>query len=129
MTLICLTVNWNDECARSATNLPVNGCVATVISVPFRLETEADLHAMAEHRAPTARYDSGAYRVARAHLVGLLTDAGSKPDVGYRADVLLAMVGAGLFIHQRRERHFDLDQIKAGLDEVLVGLSPDAGEL
>ncbi len=94
-----------------------------------RLETEADLHATAELRAPTARYDSGAYRMARAHLVGLLTEAGAKSDIAFVADALLALVSAGLFIHQRRERGFGLDAIKAGIDEVLAAIGPDDTEV
>lgn len=88
-----------------------------------RLDTEADLHAIAEMRAPTARHDSGAYRTARAHLAALLPETGVKGDVTYVAEALLALVGAGLFIHQRRELHFSMQRIKAGLDQVLAELT------
>ncbi len=90
-----------------------------------RLDTEADLHAVAELRMPTSRYTSGAYRTARAHLVALLTEAGSKVDIAFAADALLALTGAGIFIHQRRELGFSLERIKEGIDQTLAGLTPD----
>ncbi|MDQ2707246.1 MAG: TetR/AcrR family transcriptional regulator [Actinomycetota bacterium] len=87
-----------------------------------RLETEADLHAMGESKAPTARYQVGAYRTARAHLIGLLTSAAATGDLDYFADALLAPLAAGLFLHQRRELGLSTERIKAGLDRVLDGL-------
>ncbi|MBA3309557.1 MAG: TetR/AcrR family transcriptional regulator [Nocardioidaceae bacterium] len=95
-----------------------------------RLESQADLHAIAEFHAPTARY-SAPYQVHRAHLEGLLTQArpiGRTTDESYLADVLLAALGAGLFTHQRRDRHFGTDRIKNGLDRLLDDLiQADAG--
>ncbi len=71
-----------------------------------RLDTEADLLAMGETSAPTARQQTGAYRTDRAHLVGLLTTAGMTGDLSYLAEALLAPLAAGLFLHQRRARPF-----------------------
>ncbi len=87
-----------------------------------RMDTEADLLAMGETSAPTARQQTGAYRTARAHLVGLLTSAGITGDLSYLAEALLAPLAAGLFLHQRRELQFSADRIKAGLDRLLDGL-------
>lgn len=95
-----------------------------------RLESEADLHALAETRSPTFRYGVGAYRTAHTHLTVLLTQAGAGVDVAYLADALLAVIGAGLFLHQRRELGFGADRIKAGVDHVLSGVLPaDPGML
>jgi len=90
-----------------------------------RLESEADLHALAETRSPTARHGSGAYRTARTHLVTLLTLTGTDADEAYLADALLAVVSAGLFLHQRRELGYSASRMKAGLDRLLAGAVPD----
>lgn len=87
-----------------------------------RMETEADLHAIAELSKPTARQRVGAYRIARTHLVTLLAGAGVDGDVEYLADALMAQLAAGLLIYQRRELGFGTDRIKAGLDRLLDGL-------
>ncbi|GAA5121052.1 TetR family transcriptional regulator [Pseudonocardia adelaidensis] len=86
-----------------------------------RMETEGDLHALAESRAGAARYDSAAYRTARTHLVVLLREA-QQHDAAYCADALLAPVGASLLLHQRRVLGFSRARIKAGLDCLLDAL-------
>jgi len=101
---------------------PITRIEAFLHAYVDRLETEADLHAMGETSAPTARQQTGAYRTARAHLVGLLTSAGMTGDLSYLAEALLAPLAAGLFLHQRRELQFSADRIKAGLDRLLDGL-------
>ncbi|MPZ66278.1 MAG: TetR family transcriptional regulator [Pseudonocardiaceae bacterium] len=88
-----------------------------------RLETEAELHAFADTKSPTARHRSGAYRTARAHLVALLSMADPTADVNYLADALLAALGAGLFLHQRQELGFDAARVKAGLDHLLIAVT------
>lgn len=87
-----------------------------------RYDSEADLHALGESHMPTARYASGAYQVARVHLITLLTEADCHGDLPYLADALLATVSATLYMHQRRERGFSAERIKAGLDQLLTGL-------
>lgn len=98
-----------------------------------RMETEGDLHALAESRTTTARYDSGAYRTARTHLVTLLREV-HQHDPTYCADALLAPVSASLILHQRRALGFSQARIKAGLDMLLdsllaAGGCPDASPL
>ncbi|MEJ3655505.1 TetR/AcrR family transcriptional regulator [Actinomycetes bacterium KLBMP 9759] len=98
---------------------------AFVHSYVDRLESHGELHAVAETRTPTARYASGAYRTARAHLVALLHQlepGADGADHGYLADTLLSLVDAGLFLYQRRELGNSLDRIKAGVDRVINGL-------
>lgn len=89
-----------------------------------RFDSEAELHALAESRSPTARYGSGAYRTARVHLATLLVQTGTLADVAYLADALLALVGAGLYIHQRRELDYSTDRMKVGLDQLLDRVLP-----
>jgi AcrR family transcriptional regulator len=87
-----------------------------------RMETEADLHALAEVSRPTARYRVGAYQIGRTHLITLLTSAGVDGDVEYLADALLGQLAAGLLIYQRRELGFPPERLKAGLDRLLDGV-------
>jgi AcrR family transcriptional regulator len=86
-----------------------------------RMETAGDLHALAESRSTTARFESGAYRTARTHLVALLREA-HQHDPVYCADALLALVTTNLLLHQRRELGFSQARVKAGLDAVLDAL-------
>lgn len=86
-----------------------------------RLETDAELHAIAETSSPTGRYNNGAYRTARTHLSWLLTEAGAQ-DPAYHADALLTLLSAGLFQHHRHELHLSPERIKAGLDSLVTGL-------
>jgi AcrR family transcriptional regulator len=101
---------------------PVTRIRAFLHAYVDRMETEADLHAIAELREPTGRHRSGAYRTARVHLLGLLTSAGVTGDLDYLADALLSTLAAGVLLHQRRELHFSADRIKAGLDRLLDGM-------
>jgi len=84
-----------------------------------RLETVADLHAMAESPAPKARY-SAPYMVHRIHLIALLERADARVNPAFLADTLLAVLGAGLFLHQRNDLGLDIDDIKSGIDELLA---------
>jgi len=103
--------------------LPVARIRAFLRAYVDRLDTDVDLHALAEGHTPTGRY-GGAYGLHRAHLIALLTQAvGSEADAPYLADVLLAVLGSGLYLHQRHERGFSTDRIKAGLDLLLTGLA------
>lgn len=95
-----------------------------------RLQTQADLHTIAECHTPTARY-SAPYQVHHTHLRSLLTQARSPDqrieaddgfDADYLADALLAALGAGLFTHQSRDLRYDTARIRNGLDQLLNGL-------
>ncbi|MGH3768662.1 MAG: TetR/AcrR family transcriptional regulator [Pseudonocardiaceae bacterium] len=88
------------------------------------LDTHAKLLAFAEAKSPAARYGHGAYRTHRTHLAALLTMAGLGTEATYLADALLAVLSAGLFLHQRHELQFSTDHIKAGLDRLLAGVVP-----
>jgi AcrR family transcriptional regulator len=86
-----------------------------------RLETAAEMHALAGSRSPTARYTSGAYRTCRAHLVALLREL-NQHDAAYCADALLALVDPTLILHQRRELEYSPERIKAGMDSILTAM-------
>jgi AcrR family transcriptional regulator len=87
-----------------------------------RLDVHADLHALAEAQSPTARYHNGAYLTHRMHLTGLLTRICPEGEATYLAEVLLGMLDAGLYLHQRRHLGMSCDQIKAGVDQLLERL-------
>lgn len=86
------------------------------------LDTHASLLALAEAQSPAARYGNGAYRTHRTHLIALLTLADANADAAYLADALLAVLGGGLFLHQRQDLQFSTDRIKIALDQLLTGL-------
>ncbi len=92
-----------------------------------RLDTHADLLALAEAQSPTARYGNGAYQTHRTHLIALLTLADANTDATYLADALLAVLGGGLFLHQRRDLQLSTDRIKTGLDQLVTGLAATLG--
>jgi len=89
-----------------------------------QMERHADLAALSETRSPTARYNIGPYRVYRTHLGALLRAAELDIDPEYLADALLAMTASSLFIFQRRELGLSLEQLKAGVSQVLDRLGP-----
>jgi len=98
---------------------PLRRARAFLHGVLDQLERHADLAAMAETRSPTARYEVPAYRVHRIHLAQLLREADLDIDPEYLVDALMAMVGAGLFIYQRRELRQSLEHLKAGIDQIV----------
>src|SRR5882757_3271392 len=89
-----------------------------------QLERHADLAALSETRGPTARYNVPAYQVHRSHLRQLLREADLDIDPAYLVDALMSMVGAGVFLYQRRELRLSLAYLKAGIDQVVDHLGP-----
>lgn len=87
-----------------------------------RLETQADLHVIAECQGTRPLYEKGAYMARRAHLVGLLNEAGLGVNADYLADALMALQGAALYVHQRRMLGLSVQAIKQGLDQVVTSL-------
>jgi hypothetical protein len=74
-------------------------------------------------RPPERLYGGGAYAYAvhHAHLAMLLADAHPQADAHYLADVLLAPLAAGLFLHHRQQG-MRVDRIKAALDSLVTSL-------
>lgn len=91
-----------------------------------RLSTEADLLVVAETATPTARYESGAYRLHHLHVVALLDELRPGADTHYLADALLAQVAAAQFVRQHRDEGMPLDRIKSGLTDLISALTHPA---
>ena len=83
------------------------------------LDEQADLMLMADTATPVARYQTGAYRAYRIHMMLLLRQVRPEADAEYLAQALLAPLAADLYVYQRREQGMSTARIKAGLDELL----------
>jgi len=88
-----------------------------------RAEEQSALLLMAETNTPHARYLSGAYRVHRQHVAGLLQRARPGSDAHYLADALLAPLATSLVSYQREVDEMTPERIKAGMDELVRGLT------
>jgi AcrR family transcriptional regulator len=86
-----------------------------------RLVEQAPLLAVAESHPPAARFGSGAYRLHRVHLAGLVVQVRPAADAEYLADAFLAPLAAVTFLHHHRGLGMSLERIKAGLDDLLRG--------
>ncbi|WP_150249035.1 TetR/AcrR family transcriptional regulator [Nocardiopsis deserti] len=84
-----------------------------------RLETQAELLAVAETASTQARYRSGAYAAHHAHLSALVARLRPDSDAAYLADALLTPLEAALYVHQRRTRGMSAERIRAGAHEVV----------
>ena len=85
-----------------------------------RIEAQVDLLLVAETSAPHARYRSGPYSLYHTHLVTLLAQARPGTNAHFVAAALLAPVSATFLSFQRRERGLPVEEIKAGLDDLLT---------
>ncbi len=102
---------------------PVTRIRAFLHAYVDRLDTHATLLALAESKGPAARLSNGAFQTHRAHLIAQLALAGHT-DPAYLADALMAVLAAGLFLHQREQLQYSTGRIKAGLDQLLAGVAP-----
>jgi AcrR family transcriptional regulator len=84
-----------------------------------RLGDEVQLLLIAETNSPMARFDNGAYRLHRNHLVHLIAEERPGADAPFLADALLAPLAANLYLHQRAELGMTLERVKAGIDQLL----------
>jgi AcrR family transcriptional regulator len=91
------------------------------------LDAYAPLMAVAETTMPVGRrYAGGAYAVHHTHLRTLIRDAHPGTDADCLAHALLATVSPTLFLHQRHEGGLSLERIRAGLDQLLTCVTPNA---
>lgn len=85
------------------------------------LTEQAEILAMAE--SGTQHYRTGAYGVRRRHVTMLLHEINPELDTTYLADALLATLSGRLFLHQNTDEGMSTDRIKAGLDQLLRGIT------
>ena len=81
------------------------------------LERHGDWLYASETGRPQARYTSGAYEAWRAHVALLLGEMGITDDV--LAHVILAPLGAELWVHLRSGRGISADRLRAALHALI----------
>lgn len=86
-----------------------------------RLAEQAELLAMAENGAN--RFRAGAYSVQRRHVSMLINEINPELDHHYLADALIAPLTGRLFLHQTVDQGMSSERIKAGLDQLLHGIT------
>lgn len=86
-----------------------------------RLAEQAELLAMAENG--TNRFRLGAYYVQRRHVSMLINEINPDLDNHYLADTLIAPLTGRLFLHQTVDQGMSIERIKAGLDQLLDGIT------
>ncbi|PSL04643.1 TetR family transcriptional regulator [Haloactinopolyspora alba] len=84
-----------------------------------RLDNHGELLTTAE----TMRYQAGAYRLQHLHLSTLISEIDSGLDAEYLAGAILETLAGRLFVHQNTDRGFSAERIKAGLDQLLRGIT------
>ncbi|GAA4084988.1 TetR/AcrR family transcriptional regulator [Actinomadura miaoliensis] len=102
---------------------PLDRVRAFLHALADRTEDQMDLLLMAESDSPDARFNDGSYELYRMHLETLIARIRPSADAAYVADALLAPLAANLFRHQRRTRGMSLERVKAGLDDLVAGLT------
>lgn len=79
---------------------------------------------LAAERSAKERLLSSPYSSDRAHVVGLLRQADPTIDVEWAADALLAPLGAGVYLYQRRVRELEPERIKAAYEDLVTRVLP-----
>jgi AcrR family transcriptional regulator len=81
------------------------------------LEDHGDWLYASETGRPQARYTSGAYEAWRAHVALLLSQMGVEDDA--LAHLILAPLGAELWVHLRGARGLSAERLRAALRELI----------
>lgn len=84
-----------------------------------RLNDQGELLTTAE----TMRYRAGAYRLQHLHLTTLISEIDAGLDAEYLAGAILETLSGRLFVHQSTDQGFSAERIKAGLDQLLRGIT------
>ncbi|ATL69602.1 TetR family transcriptional regulator [Nocardia terpenica] len=71
-------------------------------------EVEAEMRRAADE---PGRYASAPYNISKTHVALLLRQAGAPGDISLLADALMAVLDAGLVLHQTRVQGYSLDRI------------------
>ncbi|WP_091093917.1 TetR family transcriptional regulator [Nonomuraea wenchangensis] len=94
-----------------------------------RTVDQLDLLLVAETAGPFARF-GGAYHAYHRHLAILVAEARPGREASYLADALLAPLAANLLAYRiGGEQELALDAIRAGLDDLLTGVTGPGGRL
>ncbi|QGV80602.1 TetR/AcrR family transcriptional regulator [Streptomyces ficellus] len=105
---------------------PLERLRAFLHALADRVTDQLDMLLAAEAAAPAARHRSGAYATMHAHVTVLVTRARPGADASLLAHLLLAPFAPSLVHHLTREGGRSVADLKAGADELLRGLAPDA---
>jgi AcrR family transcriptional regulator len=81
-------------------------------------ERYSDLLYDSETARAGARFATGAYPAWHQHATLLIAEARPDADAPVLADLLLAPLGAELFVHLRREERISVRRLRAGLHEL-----------
>ncbi|WP_298325884.1 TetR/AcrR family transcriptional regulator [Haloactinopolyspora sp.] len=84
-----------------------------------RLDAQAQILAAAQDR----RYETGAYRLQQRHLTHLISEIDASLDAEALAAAINELLSGRFFLHQRRIRGMSVERIKAGLDQLLRGIT------
>jgi AcrR family transcriptional regulator len=85
------------------------------------LDRHVELVTDSENASAGARYRIGSYRLWHQHVALLVEEARPDLDASYAAHALLAPLAADLH-HALRDEGFDLDRLKAGLNELVTAV-------
>ncbi|MFG2000410.1 TetR/AcrR family transcriptional regulator [Spirillospora sp. NPDC048911] len=102
---------------------PVERVRAFLHALADRTEEQSDLLLAAEMDSSYARFNDGSYGLYQMHLEMLIGEIRPDADAAYLADALLAPLAANLFRYQRHRRDLSLARIKAGLNDLIAGLT------
>jgi AcrR family transcriptional regulator len=98
---------------------PVDRLCAFGHGLIAHLEAHGDLLLAAETGARWVRFNAGVYALYRAHVAMLLREADPECDSDYFAEVLLAPLGADIFLYQRRVRNMPPERIADGYEQLV----------
>ncbi|GLZ38907.1 TetR/AcrR family transcriptional regulator [Actinokineospora sp. NBRC 105648] len=87
-----------------------------------RVAEQLDLLLLAETSSPGARFRSAPYTLYHTHLTALFTQARPGADAVLLADSVLAAVSARQVDHLRTARGRTVEQIKAGVADIVAAL-------
>lgn len=88
------------------------------------LDSYAPLMAVAEMHMPAARrYRTEPYQVHHQHLTELIEQARPDTNASLLAHSVLAALAPGMFTYLRQEEERSIEQLKAGMDFLINGLS------
>ena len=112
-----------DELLRGAPPLgpgapPEERLIAFLDALADLTERYSELLYDSETARAGARFETGAYPAWHQHVTLLIAEARPDSDAPVLAHLLLAPLGAELFVHLRREERISVKRLRAGLHEL-----------